>query len=569
MKNCVLTFCFLFSISFSSLLAQNKTLGVGTPSPNPNAALHVESPTSNQGFIMPRLTTVQRKAMAGLLSPSDKGLMLFDTDLTTIYLWDGGAWKTSAQVAGGPKLNYPYADTVLNATGTTDLFAIRYFNAENKRIVRLENQSPTNGSSTLSVLNTGVGPVGFFQANNPATTASTISATTNSNAGGALAPVAVYGESTGTGSLGGAFWNQNATNTYPALYAKTLGTGSSIFAETSTGNASITGKTDGPGNAGYFETAGTGNAGKFVVNNINSANPAVWAQSNSNVALSTPIYGLMTGTGDAAGVFRVSNGSSTQSAAFAETNGSGPSVFAQNIGTGRAGQFQITNGANAETAIRSFTSGTGRAGFFTVNNASNTSDAIFTTTNGSGAGLSSLNNGTGRAGYFEINNAASTSPTMTVKTNVSGSINGFESFHTGTGDAIFANASNGSAGNFQNSNSSSTYSALFALTNSVGGPALGVNNTAQGDAITVFGGGLKISTAVVSTTSITTRAMAYRITTGGTTFTFNIPGYSFKDGDTFFIVNDTLSTVTVEGLSLLSNEGKTFVYFAGVGFRAF
>jgi hypothetical protein len=277
----------------------------------------------------------------------------------------------------------------------------------------------------------------------------------------------------------------------------------------------------------------------------------------------------MTGTGDPAGVFRVNNASSSQSASFAETNGSGASVFAQNTGIGRAGQFQITNVANAETAIRGFTSGVGRAGFFTVNNAANASDAIFTTTNGNGAGLSSLNSGTGRAGYFEVNNAASTSPTLTVKTNVAGSVNGFESFHTGTGDAIFANASNGSAGNFQNSNSSSTYSALFALTNSIGGYALSVNNTAQGNAIAVFGGGLKISTAVVSTTSITTRAMAYRITTGGTTFTFSIPGYAFSDGDTFFVVNETGSTITVEGLQLVSNEGKTFVYFAGVGFRAF
>jgi hypothetical protein len=569
MKKRVLIFSFLFSVSFSCLLAQNKTLGVGTPTPNPNAALHVESPSANQGFIMPRLTTAQRNAMASILAATDKGLMLFDTDLNTIYFWDGAAWKTSAQVAGGPKLSYPYADTVVAPTGTVDLFAIRYFAPENKRVFRIENNNPTNGSSTLSVANGGTGAAGFFNNSNVATTSSTIYSTIASNAGGALAPVAVYGESTGTGSLGGAFWNQNAANNFPALYAKTLGVGSSIFAETSTGNASITGKTDGPGNAGYFETTGAGNAGKFIVNNINSANPAVWAESNSNVALSTPVYGLMRGTGDAAGVFRVNNAGSTQSGVFAETNGSGPALFAQNLGTGRAGQFQITNAGNAETAIRAFTSGTGRAGFFTVNNAGNTADGIFTTTNGSGAGLSSLNSGTGRAGYFEVNNAASTAPAVTVKTNVTGTINGFESFHTGTGDAIFANAAAGSAGNFQNSNSSSPYSTLFALTNSVGGHALGVNNTAQGNAISVFGGGLKISTAIVNSATINKRAMAYLITTGGTTFSFSIPGYTFSDGDTFFAVNDTLSAITLETIPLAVGEGKTFVYFGGVGFRAF
>ena len=569
MKNRVLIFSFLISISIGSLLAQNKTLGVGTSTPNVNAALHVESPTANQGFIMPRLTTVQRNGMASLLATTDKGLMLFDTDLNTIYIWDGAAWKTSAEVAGGPKLNYPYADTVVAPTGTVDLFAIRYHAAENKRIVRLEKNNPSNGSSTLSVANAGVGVAGFFTSTNPAATSSTVYATTASNAAGALAPVAVYGESTGTGSLGGAFWNQNAANNYPALYAKTLGIGSAIFAETSTGSASLTGKTDGPGNAGYFETTGAGIAGKFVVNNVNSANPAVWAESNSDQSLSTPIYGFMTGTGDPAGVFRVSNTGSSQAGLFAETNGSGPGVFSQNTGIGRAGQFQITNVSNGETAIRAFTNGKGRAGFFTISNATNSSDGIFTTTDGSGAGLSSLNSGTGRAGYFEVNNAASTSPTMTVKTNVTGSINGFESFHIGTGDAIFANATNGSAGNFQNTNSSSPYSTLYAQTNSIGGHALGVSNSAQGNAISVFGGGLKISTSIVSTTTITTRAMAYRITTGGTTFTFSIPGYTFSDGDTFFAVNESGQTITLEGIQLVDNEGKTFVYFSGVGFRAF
>jgi hypothetical protein len=38
---------FLVSVATTYLFAQNKTLGVGTASPNPNAALHVESPTNN------------------------------------------------------------------------------------------------------------------------------------------------------------------------------------------------------------------------------------------------------------------------------------------------------------------------------------------------------------------------------------------------------------------------------------------------------------------------------------------------------------------------------------------
>jgi len=63
------------SFMFIAGYSQNKTLGVGTSLPNPNAALHVESPSNNQGFIMPRLTTAQRTSISPL-SISDVGLMV-------------------------------------------------------------------------------------------------------------------------------------------------------------------------------------------------------------------------------------------------------------------------------------------------------------------------------------------------------------------------------------------------------------------------------------------------------------------------------------------------------------
>jgi hypothetical protein len=72
MKKTVLFLLFLASMQ---AYAQKKNLGVGTPAPNPNAALHVESPTNDQGFIMPRLTTTQRTSLATVLTATDNGLM--------------------------------------------------------------------------------------------------------------------------------------------------------------------------------------------------------------------------------------------------------------------------------------------------------------------------------------------------------------------------------------------------------------------------------------------------------------------------------------------------------------
>jgi len=85
MKNATLSLCFV--VSFSLLTkAQDKTFSIGSPSPNTNAAMHVEAPTNNQGMLMPRLTTVQRIAMS--LTTTDIGLQLYDTDLKGIFLWD-------------------------------------------------------------------------------------------------------------------------------------------------------------------------------------------------------------------------------------------------------------------------------------------------------------------------------------------------------------------------------------------------------------------------------------------------------------------------------------------------
>ena len=90
MKNFTLLFIFLVALTLNAT-AQNKTFSIGPTSPNLNAALHVESPTNNQGVIMPRLTTAQRTAMS--LTATDIGLQLYDTDLKGIYVWDGTGWS--------------------------------------------------------------------------------------------------------------------------------------------------------------------------------------------------------------------------------------------------------------------------------------------------------------------------------------------------------------------------------------------------------------------------------------------------------------------------------------------
>lgn len=78
---------FLFVLVGYAALGQ---VGIGTNNPNPKSVLELNSPTNNQGFLVPRLTTAQRTAIAP--TATDKGLLVFDTNTNKFHFWSGSAW---------------------------------------------------------------------------------------------------------------------------------------------------------------------------------------------------------------------------------------------------------------------------------------------------------------------------------------------------------------------------------------------------------------------------------------------------------------------------------------------
>ncbi len=62
-------------------------VGIGTANPDNSAVLELKS--TNRGFLIPRMTAVQRIA----ISAPAKGLMVFDNDSTGFFYFDGSAWK--------------------------------------------------------------------------------------------------------------------------------------------------------------------------------------------------------------------------------------------------------------------------------------------------------------------------------------------------------------------------------------------------------------------------------------------------------------------------------------------
>lgn len=68
-------------------------VGVGTETPDPSSALHVES--TALGFLPPRMNTIQRDAI--LVTTTSKGLIIFNTDSNVLNIFDGIVWHAIVQ----------------------------------------------------------------------------------------------------------------------------------------------------------------------------------------------------------------------------------------------------------------------------------------------------------------------------------------------------------------------------------------------------------------------------------------------------------------------------------------
>jgi hypothetical protein len=80
----------LVCLMITCYFVQGQSVGIGTTTPNSSAALDVSG--SGKGFLLPRMSTAQRKAIT---NPA-MGLLVFDTDKTTLMFYDGASWRAMA-----------------------------------------------------------------------------------------------------------------------------------------------------------------------------------------------------------------------------------------------------------------------------------------------------------------------------------------------------------------------------------------------------------------------------------------------------------------------------------------
>lgn len=148
-----LIFIICLGIFLSPLYAQ---VGIGTTIPDPSSVLDISS--TSQGILAPRMTTVQRNAIA---TPAD-GLLLYDLDLDAFYFYDAtatAAWrallassKSTASLGGWSTLGNAGTVATTNFLGTTDAIDFRIRTTNLDRMTILAGGNLGIGTTTPNTL---------------------------------------------------------------------------------------------------------------------------------------------------------------------------------------------------------------------------------------------------------------------------------------------------------------------------------------------------------------------------------------------------------------------------------
>ncbi len=119
MKSTGISCIFLLGLLLSATLRaqENGSVGIGVENPNPNAILHLVSPGSNQGLLIPTMTTTKRNSSSftGKLSSAENGLLIFDHTEKVFYYWQDTGWQ--ALSAGNQSLEYDPVTNQLTLSG--------------------------------------------------------------------------------------------------------------------------------------------------------------------------------------------------------------------------------------------------------------------------------------------------------------------------------------------------------------------------------------------------------------------------------------------------------------------
>ena len=81
----------LLVLTVSAQPGDKKSVVIGSMTSKPNALLIVNPQNSDQGVLLPQLSTGQRMSLKPS-SPSEDGLIVFDTNAKSYFYWSNGGW---------------------------------------------------------------------------------------------------------------------------------------------------------------------------------------------------------------------------------------------------------------------------------------------------------------------------------------------------------------------------------------------------------------------------------------------------------------------------------------------
>jgi hypothetical protein len=136
------SFLLITSISFAQV-------GIGTVSPDASAALDVTA--TDKGFLMPRMSSAQRAAIA---SPAI-GLQVYDLDTKSTWSYDGTAWMEG--VGGGGKFVDGAAADIAYYDGRVGIGRNAFSTAHKLYVEGIKATDGTNTATRIDAIYTGTG----------------------------------------------------------------------------------------------------------------------------------------------------------------------------------------------------------------------------------------------------------------------------------------------------------------------------------------------------------------------------------------------------------------------------